>query len=183
MIVELVADLDLRVVGEPLCVMSGLPALVGLVGSNRCQDDRGRLCGCGVTNPRSLRIRQIVDTPGAWPSSCSRWNAIVAAPASCPALSSVLRISKIRSSVALGVRRGLECGRRERGSRATSPSSAVAADQDVHPLPRHAVFAGDLALRAAFQDDGTDNEPSQRRLSTPTIEGVNDVPRHLSTMS
>jgi hypothetical protein len=47
---------------------------------------------------------------------------MVSAPASRPCLASSLRSRMIASSVSASTACGLECGRRERGSNATSPS-------------------------------------------------------------
>ncbi len=63
-VVDDVEDLDVGAVGEVPVGDVGLPAFVGQVGFEAVQDDRGRLCGCGVTNPRRVRIRQIVETAG-----------------------------------------------------------------------------------------------------------------------
>jgi hypothetical protein len=41
-----------------------LPALVRKLGNEADIGTAGRLCGWGVTNPRALRTRQIVDTDG-----------------------------------------------------------------------------------------------------------------------
>src|SRR4051812_42153086 len=45
-------------------VMSACQRWLGWSAVNRCHDDLGRFCGCGLTNPRRLRIRQIVETDG-----------------------------------------------------------------------------------------------------------------------
>lgn len=42
----------------------------------------GRLCGCGVMNPRRVRTCQMVETDGVVVVRRSRWNAIVWAPLS-----------------------------------------------------------------------------------------------------
>jgi len=63
-VVEHVEDLDLGVVGEAVVGDVELPALVRLVGGEALPAALGRLWGCGVTNPRADRIRQIVDTAG-----------------------------------------------------------------------------------------------------------------------
>jgi hypothetical protein len=72
-VVDDVEDLDLAAVREPPVGDVQLPALVGLSAGSGSRRRRGLWCGCGVTNPRSLRIRQIVDTAGEWPWRCSRW--------------------------------------------------------------------------------------------------------------
>lgn len=86
-------------------------------------DERGRLCGCGVTNPRRDRIRQIVATAGEQPARWRRCQAMVSAPASRPDPVSSLRNATIASSAAWLVRCGLVCGRRDRGPNAASPSA------------------------------------------------------------
>ena len=45
-------------------VMSACQRSLGWSAQNVFHDDRGRFCGCGVTNPRRVRIRQIVETAG-----------------------------------------------------------------------------------------------------------------------
>ena len=45
-------------------VKSACQRSLGCSASNRCQDERGRFCGWGVTNPRRVRIRQIVEIYG-----------------------------------------------------------------------------------------------------------------------
>ena len=45
-------------------VMSACQRSLGWSAQNLCHDERGRFCGCGVTNPRRDRIRQIVETAG-----------------------------------------------------------------------------------------------------------------------
>lgn len=45
----------------------GLPPLVGHLGLNRMNDDRGRFWGWGITKPRRESTRQMVDTAGALP--------------------------------------------------------------------------------------------------------------------
>jgi hypothetical protein len=44
--------------------MSSCQRSLGCSAAKRMMLERGRLCGCGVTNPRADRIRQIVDTAG-----------------------------------------------------------------------------------------------------------------------
>jgi hypothetical protein len=90
----------------------------------RFQDERGRLCGWGVTKPRRVRIRQIVETAGTFVTdgSAARWAPMVSAPASRPRLLSVLRSRTIRSSSSGPTARALVWGRRERGSNAVAPS-------------------------------------------------------------
>ena len=63
-------------------VMSACHSSLGRSAANRRQDERGRLCGCGVTNPRRDKIRQIVATDGAQPARWRRCQAMVSAPAS-----------------------------------------------------------------------------------------------------
>ena len=46
------------------CVMSVCQRSLGWSASNVFHDDRGRLWGCGVMNPRRPRTRQIVETAG-----------------------------------------------------------------------------------------------------------------------
>jgi hypothetical protein len=87
-----------------------------------------------MTKPRRVRIRQIVDTDGTEGAGLgdvevcdlgvrrARWVRIVSAPASSPLRVSSLRSRTISSSTAAGTAWGLECGRRERGKNAASPS-------------------------------------------------------------
>jgi hypothetical protein len=84
-------------------VMSACHRSFGISAWNRIHDDLGRFCGCGVTNPRRLNTRQIVDTAGtdSWVSR-PRWTRIVSAPASKPFLDSSLRSRMIRSSSCAG---------------------------------------------------------------------------------
>ena len=61
----------------------GDPQLVRAVAAwNRRQDERGRLWGWGMTNPRRDKIRQIVATDGEQPVCWRRCHAMVSAPAS-----------------------------------------------------------------------------------------------------
>jgi hypothetical protein len=46
------------------CVTSDCQHSFGSWASNRIHELRGRLCGCGVTNPRRRSTRQIVETEG-----------------------------------------------------------------------------------------------------------------------
>jgi hypothetical protein len=64
MVVEDVQDLHLGAVGQPPMGDVGLPAFVGLIGTNIFHDERGRFCGGGGTKPRRDKIRQIVETAG-----------------------------------------------------------------------------------------------------------------------
>ena len=82
----------------------------------------GRLCGCGVTNPRAVRIRQIVLTAGAVRGVRCRWNAMVAAPASWPAGELLADLDDLVLDRGSGLA-GTARGRRERGSRPASPSA------------------------------------------------------------
>ena len=64
-------------------VMSACQRSLGWSAQNVRHDDRGRFCGCGVTNPRRDRIRQIVETAGTGyrrPACRARWAAMVSAP-------------------------------------------------------------------------------------------------------
>ena len=65
MVVQEREDLDvpaLGAVGSCQAVVGevGLSALVGHVGLEAHVDERGRIFGCGVTNPSRIRIRLIV---------------------------------------------------------------------------------------------------------------------------
>jgi hypothetical protein len=44
--------------------MSACQCSFGIAAQNRTNELRGRFCGCGTTNPRRERIRQIVATEG-----------------------------------------------------------------------------------------------------------------------
>lgn len=46
------------------CVKSDCHRLLGAGAWKRCQDERGRFCGCGVISLEVLRIRQIVLVDG-----------------------------------------------------------------------------------------------------------------------
>lgn len=64
-------------------VMPACQTSPGRPASNLRQDERGRLCGWGVTKPRRDKIRQIVATDGGDPPDCRRkCQAMVSAPAS-----------------------------------------------------------------------------------------------------
>lgn len=71
-VVDDVEDFDVGVVGEPNVGDVELPALVRLVGAEALVAAFRGFVGCGVTNPRLVRIRQIVDTAGTPPWRCSR---------------------------------------------------------------------------------------------------------------
>src|SRR5436190_20790526 len=86
-------------------------------------DDFGRFCGWGMTKPRRVRIRQIVDGAGARPWRRSRWTAMVWAPASRPWSARLFRSSTVSSSSSIEVWCGLLSGRRERGLSPASPSA------------------------------------------------------------
>jgi hypothetical protein len=106
-------------------VVSACQRSFGWSAANRCQDDLGRFCGCGTTNPRRDRIRQIVDVAGTDPVGAvrARCAAIVSAPASRPSRVSCLRSRTIVSSTSAGIACGLWCGRLDRGANAASPSA------------------------------------------------------------
>jgi hypothetical protein len=63
-IIDHVQDLDLGAAGQTPVRDVGLPAIFGISAENRMKELRGRLCGCAVTTPRRLKIRQIVATDG-----------------------------------------------------------------------------------------------------------------------
>ena len=87
-------------------VTSACQHWLGSSAVNRTQELLGRLCGCGVTNPRALSTRQIVETDGGRWCRRARWAAMVAAPASNPAPASCLRSATISSSHRPAIRVG-----------------------------------------------------------------------------
>jgi hypothetical protein len=89
-------------------VMSACQRSLGISAQNRLPARLGRLFGCGVTNPRRVRTRQIVEVDGSRsaPIDC-RWVRIVSAPASRPFFDSSLRSRTIRSSRPRPIARGL----------------------------------------------------------------------------
>ena len=82
------------------------------------KDERGRLWGCGVISPLRARMRQMVATEGALPSSRRRWWAIVCGPQSWPALASSPRRRTTAAWISRATAWAQERGRRERGSKA-----------------------------------------------------------------
>ena len=64
MVVDDIEDLDVGVVGEPPVGDVGLPAFVGLFGGEAQVAALGRLCGCGVTNPRASGSARSSIPPG-----------------------------------------------------------------------------------------------------------------------
>ena len=104
-------------------VTSACQRSFGWSAANRTNELRGRFAGSGVTNPRRVSTRQMVETAGAVPCRRARCTAIVAAPASRHAPARLLRSSTISFSTSTVVRDGLEPGRRERGSSPASPSA------------------------------------------------------------
>ena len=53
-------------------VLSDCQSSLGSAASKRMNEDRGRLCGCGVIRPWRARMRQMVATEGALPISRRR---------------------------------------------------------------------------------------------------------------
>jgi hypothetical protein len=90
-------------------VTSACQHSLGRSAQKRFHEERGRFCGWGTTNPRRLRMRQIVEVAGTLVTAGSRarCSAMVAAPASKPCLASVLRSRTILSSTSMGTARGL----------------------------------------------------------------------------
>jgi hypothetical protein len=121
-VVDDVEDLHAAAVGELPVGEVGLPAFVGLIGFEPDQRRLRFLAGCGVTNPRRVSTRQIVETEGAVPCLRSRCHAIVTAPASHPCSDSSLRNRTMRSSTFRLVCRRLDRGALERGASPASPS-------------------------------------------------------------
>jgi hypothetical protein len=148
-------------------VMSSCQRSLGWSAWKRTQELRGRLRGCGVTNPRLVKIRQIVETAGEVPCRPARWAAIVAAPASRPWLVRLLRSPTISSSIRGPIWRGHECGRRGPGFQARLALGLVAGGQRLHPAAGHPQFAGYLALAASFHHHSGDNKPGQRHRTPP----------------
>lgn len=107
-------------------VMSACQRSLGISAQNRVPAPFGRFFGCGVTNPRRVKTRQIVEADGTGSLSCMpedcRWVRMVSAPASRPFLDNSLRSRTIRSSRSAPIARGFECGLRDRGVNAASPS-------------------------------------------------------------
>lgn len=88
----------------------------GSAASKRTHELLGRLCGWGLTSPRRLSTRQIVETEGTGVMPfVLRWKWIVWAPASNPAEMSSPLIRTMASSTSAGVRPGTVDGARERG--------------------------------------------------------------------
>jgi hypothetical protein len=122
-----VEDLDPGAVSELPVGDVGLPAFVGLRSGEPVPGALRPLL-CGVTKPRRVKTRQIVETAGTGvrdvevfdlgvrPAARVRWVWMVSAPASRPCLDSSLRSRRIWSSTAAGTAFGLLCGRRDRGS-------------------------------------------------------------------
>ena len=54
-------------------VESSCQVSLASLASKRMKEERGRLCGCGVTRPWRLRMRQMVVTEGGWPRLRLRW--------------------------------------------------------------------------------------------------------------
>ena len=63
-VIEDVEDLHLRIMASRQWVMSACQRWLGWSAQNDFHDDRGRFCGCGTTNPRRDKIRQIVEAAG-----------------------------------------------------------------------------------------------------------------------
>jgi hypothetical protein len=81
-------------------VMSACQRSLGCSAQNVRHEERGRFCGCGVTNPRRDKIRQIVEVAGTGSTpTVARCAAIVSAPASRPRFVRVLRSRTTWSSI------------------------------------------------------------------------------------
>jgi hypothetical protein len=122
-VVEPADDLDLAAIGEPPVGEVGLPALVGCRGLE--PDPRAARALARLGDDETRRAEDPADGRGrrGRPPSRPRCQAIVTGPASSPRAISSRRRATIRSRVASGVWPGLDRGRRERGSRASSPPS------------------------------------------------------------
>ena len=124
-VVDDVEDLHAAAVGQLPVRGVRLPAFVGLLRGEPVPAVLGRFLGCGVTNPRRVSTRQIVEVdgrrsvPDRW-----RWVRMVSAPASQPRLDRSLRSRMIWSSRSALIARGFVSGRREHGVNAPSPSAS-----------------------------------------------------------
>ena len=98
-------------------VMSACQRSLGWSAQNRRHDDRGRFCGCGVTNPRRDKIRQIVETAGTGaPAGRGQVRGDGLRASVRARLVRLLRSRMIWSSTSMPTARGLACGPSDRGS-------------------------------------------------------------------
>jgi hypothetical protein len=116
-IIEAIEDLDAAAVGELPVGAVRLPELVGRSASNRMKEDFGRLRGSGVISSWRARMRQMVATEGAVPSSRRGWWAMVCGPQSWPASSRSRHKRTIAAWISGAAEREHDRRRRERGSR------------------------------------------------------------------
>jgi len=108
-------------------VMSLCQHSLGRSASKRVQLDRGRFCGCGVTNPLRRSARWMVDSDGGVRPACVMCHEMVAAPESSPSSLKCLRQATISSSSALEMMLAGILGSRLSGTSASSPPARQSA--------------------------------------------------------
>jgi hypothetical protein len=141
--------------------------------------ERGRLYGCGVTNPRADRIRQIVDTAGVCPWRCCMCAAIVAAPASW--VEFLAQGEDLVLHVAGSPVRARPWTPRPR-SQAGFAFGEEPLYQGDHPAAGYPISSGDLALGAALDQNSRHDQLTHPHRSPLDVgcercpeTGVNDV--------
>src|SRR5829696_5237629 len=92
---------------------------------------------------------------------------MVSAPASSPCLDSSFRSRRITSSVSASTACGLECGRRDRGSKGGNTLGVETFDQQLHPEPGNPVVPGHLTLGPALHSDRGNDQLSHRHVAPP----------------
>ena len=121
-VVDPAQDFGVGVISEPPVGEVGLPALIGLFGGEADVGGLGAFLRVGVMRLAAARWRWMVLTAMVMPWWCCRCQAMVCGPWSRPLPASSARRPTMRSTVEVGSRPGLDRGRRERGSKAASPS-------------------------------------------------------------
>ena len=124
-------------------VMSACHTSFGRSASNRRHEERGRLCGCGVTKPRRDKIRQIVATAGDGPRPLAQMPGDSLRPRVMPRLSQLLtqRHDRVLSDLAGPARAGVRAAGPRPERRLTSARSGLPGSGPTGATPRSGATA------------------------------------------